>query len=121
MQEAESGGERQKPSASDRTGWMPKSYLLALVLGTALIGGFTSYQIHRDYRTTLTLWRSRLSCGVLNRTWNLRTSLLQSQDDTQVLADFAPTRELLLLGKNDSGAFVPRATLLKQVAGLFDD
>jgi PAS domain S-box-containing protein len=51
----------------------------------------------------------------------LGNSLQQSQDDTQVLADFAPTRELLLFEKGERGASIPRATVLKQVGGLFDD
>ena len=121
MQEAHPGGERQRVSRSDRPGWLPKSYVLALALGTALIGGFTSYVIHRDHRTTLIIWRSRLSGAVHNRTWTLRNSLLQSRDDTQVLADFAPTRELLLSEKDAGEASVGRATWLKQVKGLFED
>ncbi|HTG61531.1 MAG TPA: PAS domain S-box protein [Terriglobia bacterium] len=121
MQDANPGGEEQKASHRDQARWLPKSYVFTLALGTALIGGFTSYVIHRDYRTALTLWRSRLSCAVHARTWMLRNSLQQSQDDAQVLADFAPTRELLLSEKNGSGASVPGATALKQVRGLFDD
>jgi two-component system, cell cycle sensor histidine kinase and response regulator CckA len=121
MQEARPGGGGQRVIRSDRAGWVPKSYVFILALGTALVGGFTSYVIHRDYRTSLILWRSRLSGAVHNRTWTLRNSLQQSQDDTQILADFAPTRELLLLGKGERGASIPPATVLKQVVGLFDD
>ena len=90
-------------------------------LESRLLEALTAYVIHRDYRTTLTLWNSRLSGAVISRTWILRNSLQESQDDTQVLADFASTRELLLLGKDGSGVPVPRAALLKQVVGLFDE
>src|ERR1019366_4924620 len=111
------------PSAfrSVRAHWQPTSYVWTLVSGIALIGGLTAYVVQRDYRATLTLWKARLSGAVTSRTWMLQNALQESQDDTQVLADFSPTRELLLLGKEASGAHVPRATLLKQSVGLFDE
>jgi len=121
MQKAQPGGEGAESSHSDRAGWLPRRYFFTLAFGTALIAGFTSYVIHRDYRTSLTLWRSRLSGTVHNRTWALRNSLQQSQDDTQLLADFAPTKELLLSEKPGSRPSVPGATSLKQVNGLFND
>jgi two-component system, cell cycle sensor histidine kinase and response regulator CckA len=121
MQEAYPDGEEHKASNSDRAGWLPRSYVFILALGTALIGGLTSYVIHRDYRTALILWRSHLSGAAHNGIWILRNSLQQSQDDTQVLADFAPTRELLQSERGESGASVRRVTSLKQVRGLFDD
>src|ERR1019366_6918682 len=95
---------------SVRARFRPTSYIWALAAGIALIGGLTAYVIHRDYRTTLTLWNSRLSGAVIGRTWFLRNSLQESQDDTKVLADFTSTRELLLLGRERSGVTVPRAT-----------
>ena len=101
--------------------WRPPSYVWALALGMALIGSLTTYVIHRDYRTTLTLWNSKLSGAVIGRTWLLRNSLQESRDDTQVLADFVPARELLLLGREAGGVSVPRAALLKRVVGLFDE
>jgi PAS domain S-box-containing protein len=120
MEEAHSG-EGQRVSDLDQGGRHSKSYLFVFILGTALIGSFTSYVIRRDYLTTLTLWRSRLSSAVLYRTWTMRNSLQLSQDDTQVLADFTAVRELLVLGRGTSEVSIPRATLFKQVAGLFDD
>jgi two-component system, cell cycle sensor histidine kinase and response regulator CckA len=104
-----------------RARWRPTSYVWALAVGIALIGALTAYVIHRDYRTTLTLWNSRLSGAVIGRTWILRNSLQESQDDTRVLADFASTRELLISGRDGSGVPVPRAALLEQVVGLFDE
>ena len=119
MQAGHPDGEA-KSSHSPR-GWLPKPYVFTLALGTALIAGFTWYVVQRDYRATLILCKSRLVGSVHNRTWILRVSLQQSQDDTQVLADFAPTRELLLSEKARSEASVPRTISLKQVRGLFDD
>jgi two-component system, cell cycle sensor histidine kinase and response regulator CckA len=121
MQKAQPGGEEEKSSHSDRAGWLPKPYVFTLALGTALVAAFTSYVIYRDYGTTRMLWRSRLSGAVHYRTWILQNSLLQSQDDTQVLADFGPTGELLLSERDGSGASVRRANSLKQVRGLLDN
>jgi two-component system, cell cycle sensor histidine kinase and response regulator CckA len=121
MQAAYPNGEGQKVSDSGRAGWLPKSYVFTLALGTALIGGLTSYVIHRDYRTALILWKSHLSGAAHNGIWILRNSLQQSQDDTQVLADFAPTRELLLSERGETDASIQSVTSLKQVRGLFDD
>ena len=121
MQETLLRGEGPKVFHSVRARWGPTSYVWALVVGIALIGGLTADVIRRDFRTTLTLWNSRLSGAAISRTWILQNSLQETQDDTQVLADFAPTRELLLLGKEGSGAYVPQAALLKQAVGLFDE
>jgi PAS domain S-box-containing protein len=121
MQKTQPGGEEEKSSHSDRASWLPKPYVFTLALGTALIAAFTSYVIYRDYGTTLMLWRSRLSGTVHHRTWILQISLQQSQDDTQVLADFEPVGELLLSERDGSGASVLRANSLKQVRGLLDD
>jgi two-component system, cell cycle sensor histidine kinase and response regulator CckA len=121
MPYAQPGGGGEQSTHSDRAGWLPRSYVFSLVLGTALIAGFTSYVIHRDYGTALILWRFRLSSNVLNRTWMLQNSLQQSQDDTQLLADFESTRELLVSERSGSGTSVPGATALKRVRGLFDD
>ncbi len=98
----------------------PKAPILALTLGTALIGCFAWYVIQRDHATTLDFWKSRLSAAVLYRTWLLRNSLQESQDDVRVLAEFAPTRELLHPGEEGAAQF-PRAASLHQVVGLFDD
>ncbi len=114
-------GEGPKVFHSVRARWGPTSYVWALVVGIALIGGLTADVVRRDFRTTLTLWNSRLSGAAISRTWILQNSLQETQDDTQVLADFAPTRELLLLGKEGTGAYVPQAALLKQAVGLFDE
>ena len=97
------------------------SYVWALALGITLMAGLTAYVVHRDYRTALTLWNSRLSGAVISRVWILQNSLQESQDDTQVLADFAPARELLPLGGGEGGTPVSRASLLKQAVGLFDE
>ena len=121
MQETLLRREGPDVSHSVRARFLPSPYIWALAVGIALIGGFTAYVIHREYRTTLTLWNSRLSGAAISRTWFLRNSLQESQDDTQVLADFAATRELLLLGREGSGAPAPRPGLLKQVVGLFDE
>src|ERR1017187_9194639 len=118
MQQSLVRGEGPNVFHSVRSRWRSTSYVWALAVGIALIGGLTAYVIHRDYRTTLTLWSSRLSGAVIGRTWLLRISLQESQDDTHVLADFAPARELLLLGREGSAVPLPRATLLKQVVGL---
>src|ERR1017187_10416611 len=80
MEESRPGGEAgifRRGSAVLPT----KSYILVMVLGTMMIGGFASYVIQRDYQTTLAVWRSRLSATVLYRVWILRNSLQQSQDD----------------------------------------
>jgi len=100
---------------------LPKLYIGALAVGFIFIAGTAAYIIHRDYKATLTLWSSRLSGDVASRIWILRNSLQESQDDTQVLADFPFTKELLLLAKGGSGVSVSRDALLKQVAGLFDE
>src|SRR5271167_1570674 len=117
MQKSQPSGEGEKSSHSDRAGWLPRPHVFTLALGAALIAAFTWYVIHRDYRTTLMLWKSRLSGTVHHRTWILQNSLQQSQDDTQVLADFGPTGELLLSEKDGTGASVLRTNSLKQVRG----
>jgi hypothetical protein len=120
MEESRPGGEAgifRRGSAVLPT----KSYILVMVLGTMMIGGFASYVIQRDYQTTLAVWRSRLSATVLYRVWILRNSLQQSQDDAQVLAGFAATRELLLLSRDGGTRSVRGTAVLKEVAGLFND
>src|ERR1017187_10496403 len=107
MRETLSPGDGPNVFHSVRSRWRPTSYVLALVVGIALIAGLTAYVIHHDYRPALTLWNSRLSGAVIGRTWILRNSLQESQDDTQVLAEFASIRELLLLGREGSGVPVP--------------
>jgi len=121
MQETPLQGEGPNGFHSVRARWRPTSYVWALAAGIVIIGAVTAFVIHRDCRTTLTLWNSRLSGAVISRTWMLQNSLEESHDDTQVLADFAPTQELLLRGREGSGAPVPRAALMKQVVGLFDE
>ena len=100
---------------------LPRLYVWELIFGFIVIAGIAAYVIHRDYRSTLALWRSRLTGEVVSRVWILRNSLQESRDDTQVLADFPSTKELLLLGKGGRGGSVSRDALLKQVTGLFDE
>lgn len=75
--------------------WLDKSDTLIFIGGTVLILGFALLIIQQEYRTTLDLWKTRLSAAVVHRAWTFRSSLQQSQDDAQVLAGFIATRELL--------------------------
>jgi len=104
-----------------RPSWLPNSHILALVLGTAVIAGFVAYVARRDYQTTLTLWKSELATDVGYRTWALRNSLQQSQDDAHVLAAFASARALLLVKAGRSAQSIPRAILQEQVSSLFGE
>src|SRR5215470_20418999 len=109
-----SDGAGQTVSHSRPARGLLKTYVFAVALGVAFIGALTSYVIHRYYQATLTLWRSRLSSDVLNRVWLLQVSLDQTEQDMRFLAEFAPTRELLL-GPDESATRSPRAALLSQV------
>ncbi len=95
-----SSREGQHTSLPRWSSWLDKSDTLIFIGGTILILGFALLMIQQDYRTTLNLWRTRLSAAVAHRAWTLRSSLQQSQDDAQVLADFIATRQLLTAHNN---------------------
>ncbi len=101
---------------------MDKSDILIFLFGTALIVCAASYTIHQGYRTTLDLWKSELSATVAHRTWTLLSSLRQSQDDAQLLAEFTPVQDLLVSQRNGSRAASPAHIIeSRPVMALFDD
>ncbi len=120
MLEINSGSEGQTVPHSRLTAGLLKAYIIAVALGVALIGALTFYAIRREYQASLTLWRSRLSSAVANKVWFSRVSFSVTQDDARLLADFAPTRALLL-GPDESGIHLPRAASLAQAQALFND
>lgn len=95
MRSGTSRREGQSISLPRRASWPDKSDILIFILGTAFIVSAAWLTIQRDYLATLDLWRSRLSAAVQHQAWTLRVSLQQSQDDAQVLAGYAATRQLL--------------------------
>ena len=121
MREASSRSEDSGISPPRRAAWLDKSDVLIFLFGTTLIVCAASYTIHRDYLTTLNLWRSELSAAVMHRTWTLRSSLQQSQDDAQLLAEFNPTQDLLAPQRNGSRSTLPPTVIQSQVMDLFDD
>ncbi len=78
------------------TAWLPKSHFLAIAIGTLAIGGFTTYVIRQNYQAILDRWRSELNASVRYQNWALQSSLQQSKDDAQILAEFTSTRDLLV-------------------------
>ena len=100
---------------------MQRPQVFAFTLGLAVIGGLTAYLIQHDYQGSLNLWRSELSAKVLYHTWTLRNSLQQSRDDVQVLAGFAPSRDVLRGGTGGIMRSGLPATAQKQVLGLFEE
>lgn len=115
MRTGSSCHEGQTVSLPRRASWFDKSEILILLLGLFLILCGAVLTIRHDYRTTLGSWKARLSQAVRQQAWTLRTSLDQSRDDAQLLANFAPTSELL-------GTNAPKAAALReQAAGLFHD
>src|ERR1017187_3907414 len=121
MRKARVVGDGQKRSLPARVTRMQHPHVLAFTLGLAVIGGLTAYLIQHDYQGSLNLWRSQLSATVLYRTWTLRNSLQQSRDDVQVLAGFAPTREVLRGGTGGIMRSRLPVTAQKQVLGLFEE
>ena len=101
--------------------WLSKSDIVVFTLGTVLIASFALGVFQRDYRTTLDLWKSRLTAAVRYRAWTLQNSLQQSEDDVQVLADFASTREMLLFAAGGGIGSLPCAAARRQVLGLFEN
>jgi signal transduction histidine kinase len=104
---------------SRRTTKLPKSDLVIMALGSSLILGFTLWVFHFEYRTALGLSESRLSSAVRYRTWTLRNSLQQSQDDVQLLAEFVPTGDLLAFANRSGTTSSPYRASRRQVVGLF--
>ncbi len=121
MRKARVVGDGQKRSLPARVTRMQHPHVFAFTLGLAVIGGLTAYLIQHDYQGSLNLWRSQLSATVLYRTWTLRNSLQQSRDDVQVLAGFAPTREVLRGGTGGIMRSRLPVTAQKQVLGLFEE
>src|ERR1039457_6204537 len=121
MRKARVVGDGQKRSLPARVIRMQHPHVFAFTLGLAVIGGLTAYLIQHDYQGSLNLWRSQLSATVLYRTWTLRNSLQQSRDDVQVLAGFAPTREVLRGGTGGIMRSRLPVTAQKQVLGLFEE
>lgn len=102
--------------------WLRKSDLLSSALGVTLIAGLALYLFRLDYRTTLDLWRSRLTSEVRYCSWTVQNSFDQSKDDVQVLADFAPARELLLPAADQTAHTSSSATKTRDsVSGLFEN
>src|ERR1700733_11355862 len=87
---------------SRQAAWLRSSDIFACALGTCVIAGIVLAMCHLDHRTSMDLWRARLSAEVRYRAWIIVNSLQESQDDIQVLADFAPSRELLLLATGEN-------------------
>ena len=80
--------------------WLLAPHTTALLFATVLITGAISYVVQRDYQSAVALLRSRLSTAAGFRTWTLRVSLQQSQDDVGLLADLGATSELLTSHEN---------------------
>lgn len=106
---------------SRQASWLRKSDILALALGTCLIAAATFWLQQLDRRKSVEFWKTQVSVEGRYRTWTLRNSLQESQDDMQVLADFAPTGELLLLASHDHTRPLPSTDAVKQVTGLFEN
>ena len=121
MREASSHSEDSGFSPPRRAAWLDKFDVLIFLFGTTLIVCAASYTIHRDYLTTLNLWRSELSAAVIHRSWTLRSALRQSQDDAGLLAEFTPTQDLLAPQRNGSKPTLPPTVIQSQVMDLFDD
>src|ERR1700733_12611599 len=121
MRKASSRREGQRFSPPRRAAWLDKSDILIFLFGTVLFVGAMLYSMQRDYNTTLDLWKAQLFADVLHRTWTLRSSLQESEDDAQVLADFAPTRDLLIGGVRGIERSPSRDAVRDQVLSLFDD
>ncbi len=116
---SDSISQTQEPASFQFAAWLPASYILAIIAGTLAIGAFTAYVIRQNHQITLDRWRSELSASVSYQNWTLRTSLQQSQDDAQMLADFGATRDLL--SRKAALSAGDRATLGGQVLDRFEE
>ncbi len=115
MRTGSSRREGQRISLPRRASWLDKSEILIFLAGVFLILCGAVLVIRHDYRTTLDLWKGHLSQAVTHQAWTLRSSLQQSQDDAQVLADFRPARDLMSVGAATA------ETTRAQVSSLFND
>ena len=109
------------PSVQGRPAWVPKPHVLAILLGTAIVAIVTFYVVRQNYDTKLDFWKSELRGSVRYQTWTLQNSLQQSQDDSQVLADFAATRKLLQTQVGAVSTLASRAALQTQVLSIFEE
>ncbi len=116
--------EHQGPSLPTlpRTAWrdIPRAYIVAFAIGTALIASLTWYHIKKEERTARAYWEARVASNADERFWVVSNYLDDRRDDAEVLAAL-PIVETLLSDQPKIGHVpLPRLELQRQLTDFLD-